>query len=179
MLIFADKQHKVEAVVNKIAQSGLTTIDLESFYPKNFEIKAFDLKPFLFKEIILKEKDFREALSNLDWHAYEGKNVAVFCSTDAIIPAWAYMLVAVYLAPFAATIYSGQPETWKIQLLLQAIENTDVSVYENGKIILKGCGTALVPPSAYMAMSHRLRPIVKSLMFGEPCSTVPVYKKKK
>lgn len=168
----------MEAIVNKIAQSGLTTIDLESFLPKDFEIVPFDLKSFLFKEMILKEKDFRNALSTLDWKSFEGKYVAVFCSVDAIIPAWAYMLVAVYLAPFVQQVYTGQPNEWKEQLLLEAIEKTDISLFENGKIILKGCGTNPIPEAAFVAMSLRLQPIVKSLMFGEPCSTVPVFKKK-
>lgn len=169
----------MEAIVNKIAQSGLTTIDLESFLPKGFEITPFDLKPFLFREMILKEKDFRQALSELNWNQFEGKNIAVFSSADAIIPAWAYMLVAVHLEPIAAKIYAGQPNAWTEQLLLASIEKSDISQFKNGKIILKGCGTKPIPESAFVAMSLRLRPIVKSLMYGEACSTVPVYKNKR
>lgn len=169
----------MEKVINKIAQSGLITLNLEKFFPKDFEIIAFDLKPYLFQELILKEKDFRKSLSELNWAQFSNKNVAVFCSVDAIIPAWAYMLIAVNLAPFTKNIFYGKPEEWKEQLLLDAIQKADISKYENEKIILKGCGATPVPESAYITLSLRLQPIVSSLMFGEACSTVPIFKKKK
>lgn len=169
----------MEPIVNKIAQSGLVTLDLESFLPEHDEVVAFDLKPFLFREMILKEKDFRNALSELDWESFSGKTVAVFCSVDAIIPAWAYMLVSAYLEPYAQEVFSGNPDEWREKTLLANINKADVSSYRDGKIILKGCGDHAVPESAFIAMTLKLRPIVKSLMFGEPCSTVPVYKKRK
>lgn len=172
-------EDNMEPIVNKIAQSGLVTLDLENYLPPNDNVAAFDLKPFLFREMILKEKDFREALSKFDWEQFSGKVVAVFCSADAIIPAWAYMLVSVYLEPHALEVFSGSPSAWREKMLLANINDADIAPYENGKIILKGCGDHAVPESAFIAMTLRLRPIVKSLMFGEPCSTVPVYKKRK
>lgn len=169
----------MEPIVNKIAQSGLITLDLEQLLPKALSIEAFDLKPFLFREMILKEKDFREAIAAFDWQIYRDKHVAVFCSADAIIPAWAFMLVASHLALLAKSVFSGTPEVFKEHLLLEAIDRQDITQYADQKIILKGCGNDPVPASAYLAMSLRLQPIVKSLMYGEPCSTVPVYKRKK
>ena len=169
----------MEPIVNKIAQSGLITLDLEQLLPKDLAIEAFDLKPFLFREMILKEKDFREALTVFDWSIYKDKAVAVFCSADAIIPAWAFMLVAGYLAPLTQSVFTGTPETFREYLLLKAIAELDITRYADQKIILKGCGTDPVPAAAYLAMSLRLQPVVKSLMYGEPCSTVPVYKRKK
>jgi len=168
----------MEPIVNKIAQSGLITLDLEQLLPKDLPIEPFDLKPFLFREMILKEKDFREALAAFDWSTYKDKAVAVFCSADAIIPAWAFMLVASYLAPMTQSVFSGTPEAFKEKMLSEAIENLNITQYADQKIILKGCGTDPVPATAYLAMSLRLQPIVKSLMYGEPCSTVPVYKRK-
>lgn len=169
----------MEPIVNKIAQSGLITLDLETLLPPNLSIEAFDLKPFLFREMILKEKDFRETLAAFDWSIYKDKAVAVFCSADAIIPAWAFMLVAGYLAPLTSRVFTGTPEAFREHLLLQAIAQLDIEQYTDKKIILKGCGNDPVPAAAYLAMSLRLQPIVKSLMYGEPCSTVPVYKHKK
>lgn len=169
----------MEPIVNKIAQSGLITLDLEQLIPKDLAIEAFDLKPFLFREMILKEKDFREALAAFDWSIYKDKAVAVFCSVDAIIPAWAFMLVASYLAPLTKCVFTGTIEAFREQMLLKSITQLDITQYADQKIILKGCGTDPVPAAAYLAMSLRLQPVVKSLMYGEPCSTVPVYKRKK
>ncbi|HET8572507.1 MAG TPA: DUF2480 family protein [Edaphocola sp.] len=169
----------MEPIVNKIAQSGLITLDLEQLLPKDLSIEAFDLKPFLFREMILKEKDFRQAITAFNWQAYKDKNVAVFCSADAIVPAWAFMLVACHLAPVAGSVFPGDPGAFKENLLLEAIRQLDISKYADQKIILKGCGAEPVSAAAYLAMSQRLQPIVKSLMYGEPCSTVPVYKRKK
>ncbi len=165
-----------QPLINRVAGSGLVTIDLEELYPAG-EIVPFDLKGYLFMEMILKEKDFREALKAHDWSIYTGKNLAVFCSADAIIPMWAYMLVASFAAPFAGDIALTTPEQFVETAFLKKIAAMDISVYEGKRIVVKGCSDKPVPPSAYLEMTRRLQPVARSIMFGEPCSTVPVYKK--
>lgn len=169
----------METIVNKIAESGIVTLNLESYLPAENSIAVFDLKPFLFKEMILREKDFREALPQHDWAQYEGKNVAITCSADAIIPMWAYMLVVSNLSGIAASVFSGTKQELINQLSVNKIENIDAAEYEDKRVVIKGCGDIAIDPSAFIAISSQLRPVVKSLMYGEPCSTVPVYKKKK
>lgn len=165
-----------QPLINRVAGSGLVTIDLEELYPAG-EVVPFDLKGYLFMEMILKEKDFREALKAHDWSIYTGKNLAVFCSADAIIPMWAYMLVASFAAPFAGDIALTTPEQFVETAFLKKIAAMDISVYEGKRIVVKGCSDKPVPPSAYLEMTRRLQPVARSIMFGEPCSTVPVYKK--
>ncbi|MEO6844934.1 MAG: DUF2480 family protein [Ginsengibacter sp.] len=164
-----------EAIINKVAQSGLVTLDLEKFYPDE-EIKVFDLKDYLFMELILKEKDYREALKNVDWSIYESKIVAICCSTDAIIPLWAYMLAVAYLEPVAKDIIFGKEAEVLDILFLKNILKIDAKEFEGKRIVVKGCGDKKVPESAYIEITKILRPVVKSIMFGEPCSTVPIYK---
>lgn len=163
-------------LVNRVAASGIITLNLEDFFPKG-EIATFDLKDYLFMEMILKEKDFREALKNHDWAQYEGKNLIVFCSADAIIPMWAYMLVTVYAAPFAAGIFQGTAEEFYKLKFQEALAKLDAASYEDKRIVVKGCGDKPVPPSAYVELTRKLHPYAKSIMYGEPCSTVPIYKK--
>lgn len=163
-------------IINKVAESGIITINLEDFLAKE-EIVIFDIKPLLFRELILKEKDFRELLKNTDWQAYNGKVVGITNTADAIIPMWAYMLVASYLQPFAKNVLFGDEATVKQMLLLENIENINAGDYEEKRIVIKGCGDIALPEAAYVVITGKLRPVVKSLMFGEPCSTVPVYKK--
>jgi Protein of unknown function (DUF2480) len=165
-------------LINRVAQSGLITLDLEKFYPEG-EIVAFDLKGYLFMEMILKEKDFREALAAHDWTQYEGKYVAVFCSADAIIPVWAYMLVATHAASIVKDIIQCTPEALPEIIFWKKLAAMDISEYQDKRMVIKGCSDRPVPPSAYLEITRRLQPIVKSIMFGEPCSTVPVYKKAK
>lgn len=165
-----------QPLVNRVANSRLVSIDLEDLYPAG-EVVPFDLKAYLFMEMILKEKDFREALKAHDWSIYTGKNLAVFCSADAIIPMWAYMLVASFAAPFAGDIALTTPEQFVETAFLKKIAAMDISVYEGKRIVVKGCSDKPVPPSAYLEMTRRLQPVARSIMFGEPCSTVPVYKK--
>jgi hypothetical protein len=166
-----------EVIINKVAQSTLVTLDLEKFYP-NEELVLFDLKNYLFMELILKEKEYREALKNLDWNMYQNKNVAITCSTDAIIPLWAYMLAVTYLQPFAKEIIFGnEKEVFNI-LFLKNIEKIDVKEFEEKRVVIKGCGDKKIPESAYVAITKILRPVVKSIMYGEPCSTVPIFKRK-
>lgn len=162
-------------LVNRVAESGLITIDLEKFYPEG-EVVAFDLKSFLFMELILKEKDFREALKQHDWSQYQGKNLAVFCSTDAIIPMWAYMLVVSYAAPVAIEVVQCLPEVLAERVILRKIAALDITDYQGKRLVIKGCSDKPVPPAAYLDITRRLVPVAKSIMFGEPCSTVPVFK---
>ena len=166
-----------ETLVNKVANSGLITIDLETFYPKE-EIVGFDLKDHLFMGLILKEKEFRDALKNLDLSIYKDKYVALFCSTDAIIPVWAYMLIVSYLKPVAKDIYTGTIEEMQKTLFLKNISAIDSAEYKDQRIVIKGCGDTPIGNFAYAEITKILLPFVKSIMYGEPCSTVPVYKRK-
>jgi Protein of unknown function (DUF2480) len=163
-------------LVNRVAQSGLITLDLEELYPAG-EVIGFDLKQFLFRELILREKDFREALKAHDWTQYDGNVLAVYCSTDAIIPMWAYMLVATYATPHAAHIVQCAPEQAIEMIFAQRLAAMNIAPYEGARMVIKGCSDKPVPASAYLAITQRLQPIARSIMFGEPCSTVPVYKR--
>lgn len=163
------------ALVNRVANSSLITIDLESFYPAG-DIVPFDLKDYLFMGLILKEKDFREALQSHDWTQYRDKNLAVFCSADAIIPMWAYMLVATCAAPFAADMIQATPEQFVEIHFLKTIAALPLGDYTGKRLVIKGCSDKPVPPSAYLEITRRLQPVARSILFGEPCSTVPVYK---
>ncbi len=162
---------------NKVAQSGLSEIDLEQYYPKG-EVAIFDLKEYLFMGLILKEKDFREALKLVDFSIYQDKLVAVTCSADAIIPVWAYMLVASYLQPFARDIVFGDEEFLHRSLFLKNINTINPSEYSDKRVVIKGCGDLPIGPFAYLEITKLLRPVAKSIMYGEPCSTVPIFKKK-
>ncbi len=165
-----------ESIINKVANSGLITLNLEDYLPKE-ESAVFDLKGHLFMGLILKEKDFREALKGLDWSAFQNKNVAITCTADAIIPVWAYMLVTTYLQPVATTVFVGTEEEMHKHLFLQSINEINVDEFKDQRIVVKGCGDKEVGPFAYAEITRRLLPQVKSIMYGEPCSTVPVYKK--
>jgi hypothetical protein len=167
----------MEAIVNKVAESVLTTIDLEEYYPKQ-SVTVFDLQPFLFMGLILKEKDFREALKNHDWAQYEGKTVTVTCSADAIIPMWAYMLVATYLQPVATDVLYGTEQQAQQDLFLQQLRKLNPEDFTDKRIVVKGCGDLPIGEAAYLEVTKLLRPVVKSIMYGEPCSTVPIFKKK-
>jgi hypothetical protein len=167
----------MEALRNKVAESGIITINLESYFPHE-EVCSFDIKDFLFMEMLLKEKEFRSALDNHDWEQYKNKHVAIFCSTDAIIPMWAYMLVASRLTPVAKSVFEGTTQELFKKLFLEQIEAIDDTGFEDKRVVIKGCGDKEIPAYAYTAISNKLLPKVKSLMYGEPCSTVPVYKKK-
>ena len=166
-----------ETIVNKVAQSGLITLNLEDFLPAG-ELVTFDLKDYLFMELILKEKDFREALKNLDWSVYQNKNVAVACTADAIIPSWAYMLIASYLQPVAKEIYVGTEDEMRKHLLLKNISAIAADQFGDQRVVIKGCGDVQIDAYAYAEITKVLVPVVKTIMYGEPCSTVPVFKKK-
>lgn len=164
-------------LINKVSESVLVTIDLEDFYPKE-AVVVFDLKDYLFMGLILKEKDFREALKNLDVTAFTGKVAAVTCSADAVIPMWAYMLVASYLQPVATDVVFGTEEETNKELLLKNIATLTVSDFTDKRIVIKGCGDQPIGEAAYLLATKILRPIAKSIMYGEPCSTVPIFKRK-
>ena len=162
--------------INKVAESGIITSNLEDYYP-NEEIAVFDMKDHLFMELILKEKDFREALKTLDTNLYVGKIVALTCSADAIIPMWAYMLATSLLQPMVKEIIFGTEKEAKEKILLRNIEESDIAAFYDVRVVIKGCGELPISEAAYVAITNKLRPVAKSIMYGEPCSTVPVYKK--
>lgn len=167
-----------EEIINRVAASGLVSLDLEEYRHPGERI-LYDLKDNLFMEAILREKDFRTFLKEHDWSAYEGKNVAITCSADAIIPTWAYMLLTLKLEPFAHCVVYGSLEDLETKLYELALNKLDYEQYRDARVVVKGCSKAEVPTAVYVEISRRLQPVVKSLMFGEPCSTVPLYKKPK
>lgn len=166
-----------QELINRVANSPLITLDMEHHAPQ-WNYALFDIKDYLFHGLILKEKDFRQALKEHDWTQYEGKDLLVFCSNDAIIPMWAYMLIAAYASPLATRIFHLKEEDYISQKWAEAIGDLDLSAYTGKKMIIKGCSDRPIPPSAYSAITSRLMKIASSVMFGEPCSTVPVYKQK-
>ena len=167
-----------DEIINKVANSSLITIDLEDFYPNGPRV-VFDLKDWLYEEIILREKDFRQNLKDHDWAQYEGKYVAMTCTADAIVPSWAYLLVATYLQPIAKKVVHGTLADLDQILYTEIIKDLSLDEYKDGKIIVKGCSKKPVPESAYIQLIEKLQPVANSLMFGEACSTVPLYKMKK
>jgi Protein of unknown function (DUF2480). len=164
-----------DVIINKVANSGLVTIDLEDFLPKE-KVEAFDLKEHLFKGLILKEKDFREALKNFDWEIYRNKYVAITCTADAIIPLWAYMLVTAYVQPIAKDVYAGTVEEMKKYVCLKNMSTIKFEEFAGQRIIVKGCGDQQVDSTIYAEITKQLRPLAKSIMYGEACSNVPIFK---
>lgn len=167
-----------EPLINRVAKSGIITINLESFYPEK-KIILFDLKDYLFMEMILKEKDFRATLKEKDWSEFDDAIVLVFCSTDAIIPVWAYMLVSSYAEAHATEVYAGDMPAYLTHYYQNVIDSIEIEQYKDKRIVIKGCSEKPVPPGAYQALTKRLKPHVLSIMYGEPCSTVPIYKRPK
>lgn len=163
-------------LINKVANSKLITLKLEDYWPTS-QTATFDLKDYLFMELILKEKDFREAIKVHDFSQYQDKTLLVFCSADAIIPAWAYMLVAAAASPFATDIYQGTELEFLSAHYRQTIAGLDLEAFADQRVVVKGCGEKEVPASAYLDVTAKLRPVVRSIMYGEPCSTVPVFKR--
>lgn len=164
-----------DEIINKVANSGLITIDLEEFYPKGERV-LFDIKPLLFHELILKEKDFREFIKQHDWSQYKDKLVAITCTADAIIPTWAFMLVSIALEPFAKKIVFGNLETLEAIIFNEALLAIIYEDYKDKRVVIKGCSNLPVSTNAYVELVRGLRPFAKSIMYGEPCSTVPLYK---
>jgi hypothetical protein len=166
-----------DIIINKVAESSLSEIDLEKYYPRA-ETAVFDMKDYLFMGLILKEKDFRDALKNLDFSIFKDKMVAVTCTADAIIPVWAYMLVASYLQPIAKDVVLADEKELHKQLFLKNIQSIDLKEYVDKRIVIKGCGETPIGEFAYLEITKLLRAVAKSIMYGEPCSTVPIYKKR-
>ena len=164
-----------DVIINRVANSGLVTIDLEDFLPKE-KVEAFDLKEHLFKGLILKEKDFREALKNFDWEIYRNRYVAITCTADAIIPLWAYMLVTAYVQPIAKDVYAGTVEEMKKYVCLKNMSTIKFEEFAGQRIIVKGCGDQQVDSTIYAEITKQLRPLAKSIMYGEACSNVPIFK---
>ena len=166
-----------ENFVNKVAASGLVTLNLEDYYPKGERV-VYDIKENLFHGLMLREKDFREFIKGHDFTQYQDKNIAIICSADAIVPTWAYMLLTNRMKPFANEIVFGNLEVLEAVLFTKALTKVDVSAFANERVVIKGCGDIAVPVAAYVELTNLLTPVVKSIMYGEPCSTVPVYKRK-
>lgn len=167
-----------EEIINKVVNSVLEVFDLEDYYPSGIRTQI-DVSQWLLEGFLLKEKDFREALKNHDWKQYENHFVAIHCSTDAIIPAWASILVTVYLAPFAKKVVVGNLNDLETALYQEILPTLDYSVYQDKPVILKGCSKKPVPESAYIMAIQKLQPFAKSIMYGEACSAVPLFKKGK
>lgn len=167
----------MDEIRNKVAESGLITLDPEKYYPVK-EPQTFDIKDFLYREMLLREKDFRESMDQHNWSQYQDAHVVVFCSSDAIIPLWAYMLVSSKLMGIAGKVTVGSVYEAIKSDFLEQIHSIDRQVFANKRVIIKGCGEKDIQPYAYEALASHLLPVVKSLMYGEPCSTVPIYKRK-
>lgn len=166
-----------ENIVNKVAQSGLLTVDLATYAPTG-EIYVYDVKDNLFHGLILKEKDFRAFIKEHDWSSYTGKHVGIICSTDAIVPTWAYMLLANKLEPYAASIHFGDEDHVRDFLFQESLAKIDYSAFADQRVVIKGCGDIPVPESAFVTFTVQMSKVAKSIMYGEPCSTVPVFKRK-
>ncbi|TDE13905.1 DUF2480 family protein [Dyadobacter psychrotolerans] len=169
---------ETEEIINRVATSGIISLDLEELYHPGERI-VYDMKDNLFQGMILREKDFREFLKVHDWSQYQEKNVAIVCSEDAIVPTWAYMLLAIQLEPFANAVVFGDLNVLEDKLFSAAIQKIDAEEYRGKRVVIKGCSKFPVPISAYVEITTLLKPVAQSLMFGEPCSTVPLYKKPK
>ena len=173
------EQEKHEApIVNRVAQSSLVTLDLDKLYPAGARVE-WDIKDQLFQGLILKEKEFRDFLKSHDWSQYQGQHIAIICSVDAVVPTWAYMLLAMHLAPHAAHVVFGDLKELERSIFQKALASLNIEEYRDAKVIIKGCGSVPVPESAYVEVSSLLYGVAGSVMYGEPCSTVPLYKKKK
>ncbi|MGB0836907.1 MAG: DUF2480 family protein [Flavobacteriaceae bacterium] len=168
----------MEEIINRVSKSPLVTIDLEDFYPKKART-GLDIAPWLFENIILKEKDFRAYLEEHNWEQYQGHFTYVFSSSDAIIPSWAYLLIATKLAPYASKVHIGTKEGLENEIYQEIVADFDTEPLKDKPVIIKGCSKVYIPESAYTALILKIQPHVKSLMFGEACSTVPLYKRKK
>jgi hypothetical protein len=164
-------------IINRVASSGLISFDLEDYYPEGERV-IYDIKDNLFMGLILKEKDFREFLKTHDWAQYQDKYVGIICSEDAVIPTWAYMLLTGYLEPYAKLVVFGSNEEIEIKIFEEVFKKIDFEQFKDQRVVVKGCSKVQIPTQVYVELTRRLKPIVKSLMFGEPCSTVPLFKNK-
>jgi len=167
-----------DEIINRVAISKLVTIDLEDYYPKGERV-LFDIKDWLWEGLVLREKDFRQQAGAHNWQQYQNNYVALTCSTDAIIPAWAFMLLSTYLEPYATKIVIGDLDTLELSIYQDIISELDISEFNDQPIIIKGCSNKPIPDNAYIQLTTKLKPIAKSIMYGEACSSVPLYKRQK
>ena len=166
-----------DKIVNRVANSGLVNFDLEAYYPKG-QRQLIDLKDWLFEGLILKEKDFRQAVKDYDWVQHQDQYVAIDCSADAIVPVWSYMLISNAVSPYAKKVVKGNLENLESIIFHELINTLDINTFKNQRVIVKGCSNLPIPESAYVAITNRLSQVVKSIMYGEACSSEPIYKKK-
>ncbi len=166
-----------QEIVNRVEASGLVTLDLETYYHPGERV-LFDIKDQLFKGLMLKEKDFRAFIAANNWAEYSGKNIAFYCSTDAIVPTWAYMLLGIAVEPYANRYVFGDLNLLNQTLYYDALQQINAPIYEGKRVIVKGCSNVHIPVQAYLEITHKLLPYAKSIMYGEACSNVPLYKKK-
>ena len=170
-------QHMPDDIINRVANSKLVTINLEDYYPVGKRI-LFDIKDWLFEGFVLREKDFRKQIAEYDWSQFQDCYIALTCSTDAIIPAWAFMLLSIHLEPFSKKIIIGDLNILETSIYQDILNDLDVSEFKNKPIIIKGCSKKPVPQNAYIMLSNKLKPFAKSIMYGEACSSVPLFKNK-
>jgi len=166
-----------DEIVNRVANSGLVNFDLEAYYPKG-QRQLIDLKDWLFEGLILKENDFRQAVKDYDWAQHQDQYVAIDCSADAIVPVWSYMLISNAISPYAKKVVKGSLEDLEALIFHELISTLEINPFKNQRVIVKGCSNLPIPVSAYIAITNILSPVVKSIMYGEACSSVPIYKKK-
>ena len=166
-----------DEIINRVAQSKLVVIDLEDFYPQGKRV-LFDIKDWLYEGLVLREKDFRKHVADHDWSQYENQYVALICSTDAIVPAWAYMLITIELASYSKKAIIGDLNTLETSIYQNIINDLDLDSYQDKPIIIKGCSNKPVPDNAYVLLAEILKPVAKSIMYGEACSSVPLFKRK-
>ena len=166
-----------DEIINRVANSKLITVNLEDYYPKGERV-LFDIKDWLYEGFVLREKDFRNQVSEFDWSKYQDSYVALTCSSDAIIPGWAYILLSIHLQPYSEKTIIGNLEALETAIYQDVLNTLDVSEFEDKAIIIKGCSKKPVPQNAYIILATKLKPVVKSLMYGEACSSVPLYKNK-
>ena len=166
-----------DEIINRVANSKLVTVNLEDYYPKGPRV-LFDIKDWLFEGLVLREKDFRNQVAEFNWEQYQDSYVALTCSTDAIIPGWAFMLISIQLQPYAKRVIIGDLEALETAIYQDIITNLEVSEFKDMPIIIKGCSKKPVPQNAYIMLANKLKPVAKSMMYGEACSSVPLHKNK-
>jgi hypothetical protein len=167
----------MEEIINKVSKSGIVSIDLEEFYTPGERV-VFDIKPYLYNELILKEIDFRDFIKDHHWSAFQDKIVGIICSADAIVPTWAYMLITIALEPYATRVFFGNEIEIENFLFSEKLKTINALDFKDARVVIKGCGEKHVPINAYVELTKILKPFAKSIMYGEPCSTVPLYKAK-
>lgn len=165
-------------IVNKVAQSPLITIDIKDFYPEKSEYEIYDIANYLYERLILKEKNFRQQLKEIDYSFYKNKYLGVYCSEDAIIPQWAYLLVVTHFQPFVKKIFFANEKKLIQNILIDKINALSLENFKDKPIVIKGCSDKEIEIEVYMELTSRLMPVAKSIMYGEPCSTVPLFKRK-